>query len=406
MLLDDDRLVVIREEAAFEGLVRWMKAENGTLRGRGLLSKIRFPLMDEGYLESTACQLFPSDHAEWIQGLVLEALEAKAAGQRERTEHAKLLGAKASVPRVGGGVDWARYADGGGVRLEGHTGNVLSLAECQGRICSAASDGSIRVWDRATATLERSLHADEDNAPIALAAWGRHVVSSHDDGTLMVWDVAQGACEQVLVGHSGPALTLAVCGQRLLSGSWDKSVRVWGMDPALPWACERTLVGHTGQVESLAAWQGKAISGGSDQAVRVWDAATGALDAVLAGNDGVVAALLVHGDRLFSAGDDGRVRVWAAGTWAPLQEMDAWGEDGRRHPWCLAVSGRCLVAGLTSESSEEEAPHEVWVWGLEGLALERVVRLSGGEDAAAALLAVGREVWAGVGDALLVWGRE
>ena len=72
----------------------------------------------------------------------------------------ELLGPRTLVHRVGLGVKWWTYADGGGRRLQGHTEHVplhmfmaiaecegRAIAECEGRVCSYGSwDGSIRVW--------------------------------------------------------------------------------------------------------------------------------------------------------------------------------------------------------------------------------------------------------------------
>ena len=49
-LLEEDGLGVMEEEA-FEGLLEWMKgAAGGTMRGRELLRKIRFGVMEQEYL--------------------------------------------------------------------------------------------------------------------------------------------------------------------------------------------------------------------------------------------------------------------------------------------------------------------------------------------------------------------
>ena len=158
-LLDDDSLAARSEEFVWEALAAWMRAGTGHLRGRALLAKIRFPLMNEGYLRSRVTAALPAEHAGWIDGLVGEALRSKAAGADAAPAGATLLGPKAQAPRASAGVRWAEYAGGGALpeRLEGHTGGVHAIAECQGRVCGGAWDGMIRVWNRATLTLERTL---------------------------------------------------------------------------------------------------------------------------------------------------------------------------------------------------------------------------------------------------------
>ncbi len=162
--------------------------------------------------------------------------------------------------------------------------------------------------------------------------------------------------------------SLAVCGPRLLSGSADRSVRVWAAAGAgAPPACERALLGHAGCVWSLAAWRGKAVSGAADSAIRVWDAATGAHDATLAGHDGAVCALAAHGGRrlLLSACYDGTVRAWALGTWEALRTVEAYGPGTGQHVHCLAVCGSKLVGGSRATGgARREVRARRGRWGL------------------------------------------
>jgi WD40 repeat protein len=267
--------------------------------------------------------------------------------------------------------------------------------ECAGRLCSSSWDGSIRIWNAATLAHEACLRAPGAAGVDTLAAWEGRLVSGHADGSLLVWDMLSGACEQALEGHALFVDSLAVCGSRLASGSGDRTIRLWAMGPAAPWPCERTLTGHAGWVVALAAWRGKVLSGSSDSTVRVWDAATGAHDATLAGHGLTVNGLAVVGDRVWSSSLDGTVREWAAGAWAALRTVDVCGGDAALRPRCLAVSGGQLVCGSGALS----------VWDLATMAGERALRQPAG-DAVQALVAVGAQVWAGVGNKVVVWGSR
>ena len=121
-LLEEDGLGVGKEEEAFEGLVRWMKGigdGDGVLRGRELLRKIRFGVMEQKFLELKACGVLPEDHADWIDGLVGEALRAKAAVREKAPLKLRLLGAKVLTRRRGMGVEWGRYAGRRGAQSGG-----------------------------------------------------------------------------------------------------------------------------------------------------------------------------------------------------------------------------------------------------------------------------------------------
>ena len=64
-------------------------------------------------------------------------------------------------------------------------------------------------------------------------------------------------------------------GQRAVTGSFDKTVRVWDLKTG---ACLKTLMGHTGSVWSVSVTPDgrRAVSGSEDETVRVWDLETGA----------------------------------------------------------------------------------------------------------------------------------
>jgi WD40 repeat protein len=76
----------------------------------------------------------------------------------------------------------------------------------------------------------------------------------------------------VFEGHTSPVKSVAwnAKQQYALSGSWDKTVRLWDMDTR---RCLRVLEGHTGQVINLA-WSSdrrRAFSGDLDGGIRVWE---------------------------------------------------------------------------------------------------------------------------------------
>ncbi|KAM6516800.1 hypothetical protein FSOLCH5_007742 [Fusarium solani] len=112
---------------------------------------------------------------------------------------------------------------------------------------------------------------------VAFSADGQRLASGSVDRTVKVWDTATGACVQTLEGHgqSVYAVAFSADGQRLASGSVDKTVKVWD---AATGACVQTLKGHGSSVFSVAfSADGQRLASGSDdQTVKVWDAATGA----------------------------------------------------------------------------------------------------------------------------------
>ena len=208
-VVDDDRLVSRSEEAVWEAVVEWMRGAArlaGVAGWRGVVSKVRFPLMGDEYLQSRVLGMVssPGEETEWMAGIVDEALLAKKARKEGRgaTFGFVLLGQKALVNRIGYGVRWEDYKDGGELRLGPSFGSVCAIAECEGWICSSSRGlgqfdmDSILVWSRATEDhCERTMRVvvnDIDHVH-ALVSYEGRLISGHDSGRLRVWDVATAA---------------------------------------------------------------------------------------------------------------------------------------------------------------------------------------------------------------------
>jgi hypothetical protein len=410
-LLDNDELSASREEAVLEAVVGWMKGGGDELRGRGLLSKIRYGVLDSEYLALDAHELLPSEHADWIGGFLLEALRIRIniAGHQRGSIVERLLGEKAHHRRPLPGVQWGRYREGGNSglrRLQGHRQDVVALVECEGRMCSGSKDGSIRVWGGTTLEHERTLR-DEQNPQDgveSLAAWEGHLLCGHTSGVIRVWNLVTGARDRTLQGHTQPVKCLAVSGTRLASGSHDRSVKVWAMGGEAAWPCEQTLVfgGRDGvldgQVNALVIWQSKVLSGLMNGTVQAWDMATGAHDATLTGHTQRVSALAVnvYRDRLFSFSYDDTIREWEMGTWSVLRIAKASSNysDG---PQSLVLMGSKLILKGRKLNAQK-----LQVFGVWSLKCECEVQT----DKTLSCLAAGRggTVWGGNGTEVVVWG--
>ena len=121
MVVDDDRLAARSEEAVWEAVVGWMKCGVEGRLGRGVVGKIRFPLMAEEYLRDRVVDTVREEDREWMVCVVAEALRAKAARREVAVFECVLLGRKAREDRVGLGVRWEEYREGGELRWEDMT---------------------------------------------------------------------------------------------------------------------------------------------------------------------------------------------------------------------------------------------------------------------------------------------
>jgi WD40 repeat protein len=105
---------------------------------------------------------------------------------------------------------------------------------------------------------------------------GTRIVSGSRDRSVRIWDALTGKEIQKLDGHTGPVSSVAFSpdGTRVVSGSDDESVRIWGASTGKE---IQKLDGHTNWVMSVAFSPDgtRVISGSEDQSKRIWDASPG-----------------------------------------------------------------------------------------------------------------------------------
>ena len=105
-------------------------------------------------------------------------------------------------------------------------------------------------------------------------------MSSSRDKNLMIWELTPnpddpacpGYARRLLSGHSEPVActVLSSDGQFALSGSLDKTMRLWDLNTGVS---VRTFQGHTKDVHSVA-FSGdnrQIVSGGRDKTIKLWN---------------------------------------------------------------------------------------------------------------------------------------
>ena len=212
-LLGSDLLQASKEERVFEAAARWMRLGQGREeRGSGLLSKIRFGLMESGYLQSILTMHINKDD-EGECSCVLKSLVTEAIANR--------IGADVGSPllRAAKQVAWGRYLEGAEAPRRARAASEgFSLTVCGGRVWSGGWDGRLRAWSAETLDADSEwIGPGHGRSILALAAWGGRVVSGCGDGGMKVWDGATGRCVGgVEGGHVGGINALLV---RCLTGA-------------------------------------------------------------------------------------------------------------------------------------------------------------------------------------------
>jgi hypothetical protein len=147
---------------------------------------------------------------------------------------------------------------------------------------------------------------------------GRRLVSGSWDNTLRLWDAATGKpIGPPLQGHTNSVLSVAFSpdGRRIVSGSVDNTLRLW--DAATGKPIGPPLQGHTSWVYSVAFSPDgrRLVSGSWDNTLRLWDAATGKpIGPPLQGHTNYVrsVAFSPDGRRIVSGSTDTTLRLWDA----------------------------------------------------------------------------------------------
>lgn len=157
--------------------------------------------------------------------------------------------------------------------LRGHGGGVLDLRVDGNWIVSCSKDTVIRVWHRDTLELYRTLRGHE--GPVnAVCLEGGKLVSASGDGKMILWDIARGERLRTLEGHDRGLACIEFKDDLIISGSNDCKIKVWS---ATTGECLTTLVGHDALVRALAfdPRSRRLVSASYDKSVRVWDVGTG-----------------------------------------------------------------------------------------------------------------------------------
>ena len=183
---------------------------------------------------------------------------------------------------------------------------------------------------------------------VAISSGGKHLVSGSGDKTVKIWDMSTGRLVNTLRGHGDSVESVAISsdGEYIVSGSRDTTVKVWDIGSG---RVLDTLRGHDGTVWSVAiSSDGEYIvSGSQDNFVKIWDISgyISTLVKNLVGHIGSVESVAISsgGEYIVSGSNDKTVKVWDMITGRLMYNSI----DPESSQLCLAISpdGKYIVSG-------------------------------------------------------------
>lgn len=197
------------------------------------------------------------------------------------------------------------------VRHRCHGDRVITgLLFHEGYIVTTSDDNMLSVWARPSFRHLYELRGHQGGV-WAHACTNKYLISGSTDRTVRIWDLTDGSCVSIIDstnnGHTSTVRCLCAEGDYAVSGSRDQTLRGWHV-PSGRWL--HTLSGHTKPVRCIQLSGNTIVSGSYDGTLRVWDRVTARCLHVLEGHTNKIYSLNLAGRLVASGSLDNTARVW------------------------------------------------------------------------------------------------
>ena len=160
-------------------------------------------------------------------------------------------------------------------RLRGHSAGVLDVCIDERYIVTCSKDTTIRIWDRNSGELIKKLTGHR--GPVnAVQMRGNLLASASGDGMAKLWNLTDGLCVKEFSSKDRglACVEFSEDGRSILAGGNDHVIYEYDTNTG---DLVRELVGHKGLVRSLHldSSNNRVVSGSYDMSVKVWDGRRG-----------------------------------------------------------------------------------------------------------------------------------
>eukprot|EP01129_Flabellula_baltica_P009084 TRINITY_DN364_c0_g2_i1.p1 TRINITY_DN364_c0_g2~~TRINITY_DN364_c0_g2_i1.p1 ORF type:complete len:449 (-),score=79.76 TRINITY_DN364_c0_g2_i1:62-1342(-) len=153
---------------------------------------------------------------------------------------------------------------------------------------------------------------------------GKHFLSGSRDKSIKLWDIASVSCVKTFTGHNGSVTDIDFLPnyQIFISSSSDKTLKFWDIQTG---KCIDTWYGHHKSIERVISLSDRIFSCGNDGCVRIWNPENGSCEDFIDAHQGIwVTAMAYSEDHLITAGYDGCLKLWNTYNFEhPLLEVQA-----------------------------------------------------------------------------------
>lgn len=211
-------------------------------------------------------------------------------------------------------------------QLRGHNGWITQIATnplSKNLLVSSSRDKTIIVWalDESGSVLTgkpiKSLHGHGHFvSDVVMSSDGQYALSGSWDKTLRLWDLNTGQTTRQFVSHTQDVLSVAFSAdnRQIVSGSRDKKIKLWNTLAQ----CKHTIMDecHSDWVSTVRFSPSNQnpviVSAGWDKVVKVWNLATCRLKTNHIGHTGYINSVTVSpdGSLCASGGKDGSAMLW------------------------------------------------------------------------------------------------